>query len=195
MARANVAGLKTMTRRVINPQPADDIRPWDAPNKKVLAWISSLKHSYGPTTVHVPKWQVGDLIYQKERWRVGSVDRNTIWYDDNTAKVLPDAADNLAGKFLGNKNKLSLFMYSWAARFWAEIISIKVERVRDISEADALKEGIAFVIDPATGWAIYGTEGRSSAVRAYQDLYDRINGVGGFDRDWCWAIQYREMKR
>ena len=201
MARSNVAGLKTMTRRAINPQPpgwADGATRAFVANDAFRDWFGR----NGKTQRFKCPWAVGDLIYQKERWRVGSQDRNTIWYDDGNVKVLRDTAENLAGKFLGDKNKSPLFMYAWAARFWADIVSIKVERVRDISAEDCIKEGIqerhgGFMV----GYTLpeYGPQPvgivHKTPVAAYKELYNGINGPGSFDRDWGWVIEYRRVER
>lgn len=209
MARANVAGLKTMTRRGnglkrINTNPeAWRFDGWISDttgDKKLIgcaAWspIGNAKYDCsGHIAVKCP-WQAGDLIYQKESYseEMGGPPFGFYFYRADGVTVKTETPKS--NQTFKPKWKSSLFMPKKAARFWAEIVSIKVERVRDISEADALKEGIPFTVDRPGGMAIYGIEHRSSAARAYQDLYDRINGVGRFDKDWCWVIEYREVKR
>ena len=68
MVRAILDDRKNVTRRVIKPQPANDIHKYELPNKEYMGWISSLEHKHGDTTIHIPKYQVGDHLWMKEKY-------------------------------------------------------------------------------------------------------------------------------
>jgi len=208
MARANVAGLKTMTRRgnalkEINANPDawrfDGIVDRDeVPHARFVDSRTSIPVGYQKGTDILrlnPSrgeflvkflWQVGDLIYQKETWKPmndlegGGIPRLGItWGKGVTFKAgNPDQS----GPW-----KSSLFLEKRFARFWAEIISIKVERVRDISAEDCIKEGLSTTLREHDAVVHLRDQ--------YRILYDRINGASSFERDWCWVIEYREVKR
>lgn len=199
MARANVAGLKTMTRlgnglKEINQNPeayrfdgwvTDTTGPKSDIGKAYFSPVgNSLYDGSGSIKVKCP-WQVGDLIYQKETHFVlkfGGPGENDIRWKAND----PDWPYGWTS---------ALFMPKKAARFWAEIVSIKVERVRDISAEDCHREGLERCIGISTCGGGCGTCTDEGAKAWYRRLYDSINGLGSFDRDWCWVIKYREVKR
>lgn len=69
----------------------------------------------------------------------------------------------------------SIHMPKWAARIHLRVLSVTVERVNAISEADARAEGCADVAEFAALW-------------------DRLYGAGSFDRgDWCWVTRFERV--
>ena len=68
--------------------------------------------------------------------------------------------------------KPSIFMPRWASRIMLELTAVRVERVQDISEEDALAEGC--VTTPSDGTA-FGP-GTFTAKLDYMMLWDKING-------------------
>lgn len=66
------------------------------------------------------------------------------------------------------------------ARHFLEVVEVRAERVADISEDDAVLEGIS----PDT---FDGPVGDIVLRNAYLALYDSIYGHGAHARDWCWV--------
>lgn len=62
---------------------------------------------------------------------------------------------------VGTRWRSPMSMPRWASRLTLIVKAVKVERLRDISEADAMAEGVAFI---------------GSAKEAFQELWDTING-------------------
>ncbi len=88
--------------------------------------------------------------------------------------------------------KPSIHMPRWASRLTLEIVDVRVERVQEISEADALAEGVEATRE-RSGNAIYW----SSAVANYAQLWDGINakrGHGWGTNCWIWAITFRRVE-
>jgi hypothetical protein len=92
--------------------------------------------------------------------------------------------------------KPSIFQPRWVSRFVQPLLSIRVERLQDISEADARAEGIRhFDSDKPGQMGWYGVErdaGRySTATDVYESLWGEINGPGSWERNpWVWRIEY-----
>ncbi|SVT96156.1 morphogenetic protein [Klebsiella pneumoniae] len=73
MVRAILDGRKTQTRRIMAPQPADDIERGIFPNPEVIGWKSSRRHKHGSTTAHFCHYgKPGDRIWVRETWGVVS---------------------------------------------------------------------------------------------------------------------------
>ncbi len=133
MVKAILDGKKTMTRRVIKPQPkiVHALYP-DATieTEQLFKNTERLKCPYG---------QIGDSLWVRETWN----------YLPNEAIENPDAP-NPKVWYLADFNtrhnfaypwKPSIFMPRWASRITLEITNIKVERLQEITEEDAKAEG------------------------------------------------------
>jgi hypothetical protein len=75
-------------------------------------------------------------------------------------------------------------MPRWACRDVLEIVNIRVERVRDISEADAKAEGVE--PDHETG----------GYIDSYMCLWDKLNHSRGYGWDvnpWVWVIDFKAV--
>jgi len=93
----------------------------------------------------------------------------------------------------------SIHMPRWALRLTLEILKVRVERVQEISEADALAEGIP---DLRTNPEAYGKPHPASPnypaihIGAYVVLWNSINAKRGFGWDvnpWVWVIEFRKI--
>lgn len=90
--------------------------------------------------------------------------------------------------------KPSLFMRREASRILLEITEVRVERLQDISEADALAEGIVPQRDG--GFGLAGTTHYHSADprMSYWALWEAINGSGSVEANpWVWAVSFRRL--
>lgn len=89
-------------------------------------------------------------------------------------------------------------MPRWASRITLEIVSVRVERLQDISEDDAVAEGIIKL--PATGRAVLAKGGQylgaqwANARDAYADLWESINGRESWDANpWVWVVEFKRV--
>ncbi len=99
-------------------------------------------------------------------------------------------------------------MPSWASRITLEITGVRVERLNDISEADAIAEGVERHLD---GWYPYGirtilttlvggvevpAQFCRTARDSYRMLWESINGPGSWDANpWVWVVSFRRIDR
>lgn len=75
----------------------------------------------------------------------------------------------------------SIHMPRWASRITLEIVGVSVERLQDISEADAKAEGVE---NPFGGW-----------VGGYQKLWESINGPGSWNANpWVWVVEFKRIE-
>ena len=75
-------------------------------------------------------------------------------------------------------------MPRWASRITLEIVSVRVERLNNISEDDAKAEGV----EPYAP-----DDGRY--VDGYKSLWESINGPESWDLNpWVWVVEFKEVK-
>jgi hypothetical protein len=209
MVRALLNGSKTQTRRVIKPQP--EVCPPDYPKKG--HWWPSKAHQ---TMLHVEdemqKWdnlaahacpygQVGDQLWVRETFMslantgVEGRDKegNRINYA-YAAESSPGSYSDECRKEYGLKWKPSIHMPRAASRITLEITGIRVERLNDCSEQDAIAEGISKY---EKGWlnydGIYPVP--LSPIDSYQTLWESINGAGSWAANpWVWVVEFKVVK-
>ena len=185
-------GRKTMTRRVIKPQPPPTLlNPTlvsrDSASPSGYSFISD---EYGEIQLKCPYGQVGDRLWVRETWYAEKK------YDDLSPSEIPPAskiwyfADGLPLPLqcFGRKRS-AMFILRWASRLTLEITGVRVERLQEISEADAIKEGIK---------PIYFTTGKQvDTLPQFKYLWDSLNakrGYGGETNPWVWVISFEVIK-
>jgi len=189
MVKARQEGRKTVTRRVIKPQP----EVFD--NAGYPDYVC-LKHRY----------QVGDLLWLKESYCHGIE-----WDDCKPSEVDPLCGGNDIWYFADGerptegwgKKRSSRFMPKWVARTWLEVVSVRPERVQDITDEDAIKEGIRTVQLPnkVTLYHISTWPDPMAADTprgAFRNLWDSINGKRGYlwaSNPWVWRIEFKEYPK
>ena len=76
-------------------------------------------------------------------------------------------------------------MPRWASRITLEITGVRVERLQDITNNDALDEGTPDLRTIENGWDMR---------RCFQDLWEQINGVGSWgENPWVWVIEFKKV--
>lgn len=149
MVCALLAGRKTVTRRVVKwPEWADD----DATRELLVPH----PHKVWLTTVDADAWlpayaEVGDRLWVRETWRPerwGSVERVTYAADGGVAYCddVPDTWRRPKAAATGNVSPL--FMPYWASRLTLEVTDVRIERLRAITEEDAVAEGVEAITLP-----------------------------------------------
>ncbi len=181
MVRALLDGSKTQTRRIIKPQPKDRPTGW-----------GTVENGKGPeTSVRCPYGQPGDRLWVRETWRTGA------GLDQLAPSDLPHDVPvffEADGETVHNQGKVrqSIFCMRWMSRITLEVTDVRVERLQEISEADAIAEGIDVTrLDPGATY----TDDVPSARRGYRALWESINGAGSWDLNpWVWVVEFKRVE-
>lgn len=206
MVRALLDGRKTQTRRVINPQPYDFVtdgkRYWNASGCVGGRICISDQHL---ASLH--RRAVGDRLYVREAWHAArSLDRVKPRDIPRDADIEHAAtARSYAEIGLKGRQRPGIHMPRWASRLTLTVTDVRVERLNDCSEVDAIAEGVAQYPcegdgrgPGATYWtAQQGADiSRTTPVAAYAALWDSINGAGAWDANpWVIAISFTVEQR
>jgi hypothetical protein len=80
-----------------------------------------------------------------------------------------------------------MLMPRWACRTVVEITEIRVQRVQEIGEDDAIQEGC---------WITQAiTESRLTPIAEFVELWASIHGPDSWDANpWVWAITFRRVE-
>lgn len=127
MVRAILDGRKTCTRRAIKFSNGMTGRPigkaGDSSNPLGVMYPGGIKR---------PPYQPGDILYVRETW----CDDRQFTHDSTPGRYFYKASEN--GDF---KWKPSIHMPKEAARIWLKVTDVRVERLQDITDKDAEREG------------------------------------------------------
>jgi hypothetical protein len=92
------------------------------------------------------------------------------------------------------KWKPSIFMPRWASRIMLEVVSVRVERLLEITPGDAKAEGIEVARDAYKGAPEAFIQ--EVYVRKFAKLWDKINAKRGLGWDvnpWVWVVEFRRI--
>jgi hypothetical protein len=132
--RAILAGDKTQTRRVAKgPVCAAGFGYDDDPN---MVWFGA----YG-TRKGCPYGKVGDRLWVRETWEGASNERDAKDPKHPAHCISYRATDGEFPEGCFLKWKPSIHMPRWACRIRLEITNVRLERLLDLTEADARAEG------------------------------------------------------
>lgn len=176
MVRAVLNGTKTQTRR---------IAPLLLPGDKNYIFAGSVEEWVRKRSLQCPYGQIGDRLWVREAFCYPNGQNKIAWYRADS----PWANDALV------KWKPSIHMPRQASRITLEIVNVRVERLQDISEADAIAEGCHQDSRMNGAWTADGdtfTSKDDGPVRAYRMLWESINGKGSWAANpWVWVIELK----
>ena len=195
MVRAILNWSKTQTRRVLREQPQDFIKEvgWTTftPPGKVSARGTHPEHGYGEWFLKgCPFGQPGDELWVRETWRP------LCEFDPSPETGAAYWADSHAGLERRNgdaKWRPSIHMPRWASRITLTVKAVRVERLQDISEADAIAEGVELTQQSQGLYYKHPSDQRMTAVAslAFQWLWESINGPDSRDANpWVWVLDF-----
>jgi hypothetical protein len=203
MVRAIMDGRKTQTRRVVKPQP-DEYAAMQGDQCMLVHDSSPDMHN--SELIACPYGQPGDQLWVRETFcPIYPQDPN---YNGGNPIEYDYAATYKHGDRLGDsigiKKKWtpSIYMPRAASRIELEITGVRVERLQDISEEDAIAEGIERHPKFPTMWlrgSLHGDQNKVTNTAfprlAYRSIWESINGAGSWDvNPWVWVIEFRRIK-
>ncbi len=96
----------------------------------------------------------------------------------------------------------SIFMPRWASRITLEVMDVRVQRLLEINEEDAVAEGIESAGETLLGktplWKLYGKIASSAALNptsSFASLWNSINAQRApwLSNPWVWAITFKRI--
>ena len=200
MIRAIREGRKSQTRRIVKQVPH-----WQHCGKDIMDWglsgcytddegrhwldIQTEVDDNSHDEIQCPYGKPGDRLWVRETWRMDAYNI-AAEYRATTSALMEHVAPW----------KPSIFMPRWASRITLEIVSVRVERLQDISILDSYAEGVGGTYGE-TG-IIVGFPGlnyewdNKNAIEQYQWLWESIHGPGSWDANpWVWAVEFKEVTR
>jgi len=198
-------GTKTMTRRTyglefVNQNPDK----WQFFTEADGIFYFTSDGIKAQTGWYCPYGQVGDRLWEREtHWRFGMWKKNgltktgkqrwrfkplgnLIWYMPNP----PDWVCKSKGE-IGYFKRPSIFMPRWASRITLEITELRVERLQEITEGDAIAEGAMVKHSEDTD-----EEAGYSFRLGFIDLWDSLNAKRGYSwisNPFVWVISFRRI--
>lgn len=191
MVRAILEGRKTVTRRIIKPtQPrADGL--WPAGRDPLP---------------DCPYGQPSDRLWVRETW-MPDAPRDGTWDDVAFFGCKGSPLSMIPAQYRTPEHvihraswdghdmvgwKPSIHMPRWASRITLEVTGVRIERLQDISEADARAEGIE-QSERTGGWL----PGNCAAPEwAFRELWESINGAGSWNANpWVWVVEFRRIEQ
>lgn len=141
-----------------------------------------------PTGWEYPRWPVGTVLWIQEPWRVAKR------YDDTKPTELPDFVPiDHGGTDAGGKLRPAMFLplrFARTERYF--VTDVRVDRVNEISEADARAEGcdgncpVGYIPAHQAGPCRYH----------FAQLWDSIHSAPGAtwrDNPWVWVYTFKKI--
>jgi hypothetical protein len=209
MVRAILEGRKTQTRRVVKPQPPEgaktgwyqDVltgdRRWGWETEFVSANGGELEYADGTVrplgvqkcpTVRCPHGTVGTRLWVRETWRAESQFYDQAPADIPLGRPVWYEADKPQERFMGRRRP-SIHMPRWASRLTLEVVSVRAERLQEITEEDARAEGCG---EESPFFNAYEPHHDLGSVDAFRELWDSINSktYPWNTNPWVWVIAF-----
>jgi len=186
MVRAILEGRKTVTRRPVKPRPERALIP--IPDEKY--WLGCFAGDDKCRAIK-PPYQPGNIMYVRETW-----------------------ARSMAGTYLYRATDTPLILSGWhpsihmpreAARIFLRVTDVRVERLQNITEAGAVKEGFeAILCNHPGGYPCtdcMNTGYLEPAMLGFVDTWNSTikpsdRAIYGWDANpWVWVIQFERCER
>ena len=199
MVQAILDGRKTQTRRIVKE---DKRGQWVAVNNARNLEFGASVPCYLHREVSVddksrnimyPKYDVGDILWVRETW---SKDENGEYvYRTNYGTTEDDSFPPSMFKW-----KPSIHMPREAARIFLKVTNVRVERLQDITEEDAIAEGVK---DPYEYQSpeyyeqpnLRGFEINKSAFAGCWDSIYSKRGYGWESNPWVWVVAFEKISK
>ena len=165
MVRAILDGVKTQTRRVM---------------KRAFLFGSCISDDTG--IINCPFGKIGDRLWVRETWA------NALDFGYCTGQYFYRSTYKNGGSFDDVKKwRPSIHMPRSASRITLEITDIRVERLHDITEADALAEGTAYYIEAGKSKNEIMSM-RSAFMDMWQSYYPGIA-----ENSFVWVVGFKKI--
>lgn len=202
MVCAILEGRKTQTRRVLKPQPVKrGMRlVWENIKTFLSVPFGETKGFLDSMVRYSPYGHTGDRLWVRESFAVvpwvtsdGADEERVIYEADNPGTDIFDP-------YCGDKWSPVIFMPRRVSRIILEITEVRVERLQEISEDDAVAEGItrpSCIGLSACGGGCDACEAGASYTAHFCNLWESLNvrrpGCAWSDNPWVWVISFKRV--
>lgn len=217
MVRAILEGRKTVTRRVVKPQPdakhSHELGFVIAGNKKEIGCYGFGTNEVGGSIHHVrPPYEFNDVLYVRETFFQAV--SHYLDVSGECVSVLSPIFEYLAdgkhtkGHWYNDRQhyymvkRPSIHMPKEAARIFLKVTNVRVERLQDITEEQALKEGCQAGSFEYKG-AVWGQDDTDewTASENFADVWqstikkDQLNTYGWEANPYVWVIEFEPISK
>ncbi len=189
MVRAILENRKTMTRRIVKPHPKEIYSDgnWYPDRYNYSEWWcfwgkkgTDVFNKCGLPQFKCPHGNDGDRLWVRETFYAEN--REIIHYRADGWQYEVDPSSGW---------KPSMFMPRWASRIILEITKVKVERLQDISEEDAIKEGSQI---PVAELAKTCRQAVWTERQQFAGIWNSINKKYPWESNpWVWVISFKRI--
>jgi hypothetical protein len=221
MVRALLAGTKTVTRRAVKSAPVH-VTPFIGRDDLPTHEFGLHLHTDRVIEKHVrcPYGEPGDRLWVRETWQYADwtedghpyircaaddsrrlCERVPSEWSERLSSVWSElsAPENFAidGRAADRCWRPSIFMPRWASRITLEVVSVRVERLHEITEEDARSEGVEPTIYERK---VYPSKHAATVERrSYRDgfelLWIAINGSQSWAANpFVWRVEFRRIQ-
>lgn len=200
MVRAILAGRKTQTRRIVKPQPlpeTDALRDVPRENRwyAASATINDWGVEYRPLgTDQQHDWRCpygvpGDELWVRETWRMAQWGGPIYRADKERALGMDEYSDR-------HKWKPAIHLRREHSRIQLRITSVRVQRLQEITEGDAICEGVTYSTPELDEVVEAGGEWFRPARNAFRELWDSINAERApwASNPWVWVVAFERIR-
>lgn len=200
MVQAILEGRKSVTRRIVKHDtgallnsPYRKTHP-EVPDKQIIAKLC------------VAPYEVGDILYVRETWNICSMwssdNRVTFVYradedEEKSARTISvsDEMFDKFGKMMHGSSpewRPSIHMPKEVARIFLKVKDVRVERLQDITEKQAEKEGFIDTAEYCVG---------NTAKGHFRNPWDStikkadIDKYGWYANPWVWVIEFERCEK
>lgn len=171
MVRAILEGGKTQTRRILKQKAID----W-------LPTLSDISIAGKESTGLCHYGYTGERLWVRETWMIDPGAERKLHYKAD----IPFAEE-------GYNWRPSIHMPRAASRLLLEITDVRVERLQDISRADAKAEGATKAYLNKEGYYTEHEEG--TYKEGFAALWQSINGKESWEANpWVWVIEFKRIE-
>lgn len=204
MVRAILDGRKTVTRRVIKPQPELKGLLWTLGDAKWSDGVESFCPMIGHSLYNRMPYKPDNVLWVRETWQwVYDIDERTDQCIDETGRYVYCADDPMPfSHWLDSESgehidcmpwKPSIHMPKEAARLFLRVTGVRVERLQDITDVEAVKEGMTekqkSVLGKEEYWYWFKELWNSTIKSADLPLY------GWAANPWVWVIKFERCEK
>lgn len=184
MVQAILDGRKTVTRRALNPQPQKNeigVLCW-----KDCYWMNGIIGLHSRNIEDYAPYKPGDIMYVRETWA-----RYHEFYIYKTACQDTELLLNIPGATIHWHP--SIHMPKKAARIFLRVTDVRVERLQDITEEQALLEGAINNNEYAAPLHTVRDDFKS----IWEETIKPENRVlyGWAANPWVWVIEFERIRK